>query len=94
MRFTDTLPTPPAEALAHSAELAARIRAAITGNGGSIRFHDFMQMALYEPGLGYYVAGLRKIGADGDFRRDHAGDGGIGGAAGVIGAVFPGNGKK
>ena len=46
MRFTDTLPTPPAEALAHSAELAARIRAAITGNGGSIRFHDFMQMAL------------------------------------------------
>lgn len=67
MRFTDTLPTPPAEALAHSAELAARIRAAITGNGGSIRFHDFMQMALYEPGLGYYVAGLRKIGADGDF---------------------------
>ena len=34
------------------------------------------------------------VGADGDFRRDHAGDGGIGGAAGVIGAVFPGNGKK
>ena len=67
MRFTDTLPTPPAEALAHSAELATRIRAAISDNGGSIRFHDFMQMALYAPGLGYYVAGLRKIGQDGDF---------------------------
>ena len=26
-----------------------------------------MQTALYEPGLGYYVAGLRKIGAEGDF---------------------------
>ncbi len=67
MRFTDTLPTPSAEALAHSSELAARIRTAISDNGGSIRFRDFMQMALYEPGLGYYVAGLRKIGKDGDF---------------------------
>ncbi len=26
-----------------------------------------MRMALYEPGLGYYVAGLRKIGKGGDF---------------------------
>jgi len=67
MRFTDTLPTPPAEALAHSAQLAARIRAAIAANGGNIPFREFMQMALYEPGLGYYVAGLRKIGREGDF---------------------------
>jgi Uncharacterized conserved protein len=67
MRFTDTLPTPSAEALAHSEQLAQRIRAAIEHHGGSISFHDFMQMALYEPGLGYYVAGLRKIGQAGDF---------------------------
>ena len=67
MRFTDTLPTPSAEALAHSEQLAQRIRTAIERNGGSIPFHDFMQMALYEPGLGYYVAGLRKIGQAGDF---------------------------
>jgi len=67
MRFTDTLPTPSAEALAHSEQLAQRIRAAIERNAGSISFHDFMQMALYEPGLGYYVAGLRKIGQNGDF---------------------------
>jgi SAM-dependent MidA family methyltransferase len=26
-----------------------------------------MEMALYEPGLGYYVAGMRKLGAGGDF---------------------------
>ena len=67
MRFTDTLPTPPAAALAHSEQLATHIRAAIQHNGGEISFHDYMQMALYEPGLGYYVAGLRKIGKDGDF---------------------------
>ena len=67
MRFTDTLPTPSAEALAHSAQLAERIRIAIIANGGSIPFREFMRMALYEPGLGYYVAGSRKIGKDGDF---------------------------
>jgi SAM-dependent MidA family methyltransferase len=67
MRFTDTLPTPSAEALAHSEQLARRIRTAITANAGSIPFRDFMQMALYEPGLGYYVAGSHKIGKEGDF---------------------------
>ena len=67
MRVTDTLPTPSAEALAHSAQLAEHIRHAMTANGGSIPFREFMQMALYEPGLGYYVAGSRKIGKDGDF---------------------------
>jgi len=30
-------------------------------------FERFMEMALYEPGLGYYSAGSRKLGADGDF---------------------------
>lgn len=67
MRFTDTLPTPSAEALAHSEQLKAIICQKIQAQGGQISFHDFMQMALYEPGLGYYVAGLRKIGAAGDF---------------------------
>lgn len=67
MRFTDRLPTPPAEALEHSEQLAQRIRAAITAHNSSIPFREFMRMALYEPGLGYYVAGLRKIGKEGDF---------------------------
>lgn len=34
---------------------------------GSISFAEYMQAALYEPGYGYYVAGLQKFGAQGDF---------------------------
>lgn len=34
---------------------------------GVISFAKFMNMALYEPGLGYYSAGLNKIGVSGDF---------------------------
>ena len=67
MRFTDTLPIPSAAALAHSAQLVERLQHKIHQHGGAISFYEFMQTALYEPGLGYYVAGLRKIGAEGDF---------------------------
>ncbi len=34
---------------------------------GPLPFSRFMQMALSEPGLGYYVNGLHKFGASGDF---------------------------
>ncbi|MFV8269554.1 class I SAM-dependent methyltransferase [Flavobacterium sp. GT2N3] len=34
---------------------------------GPLSFHDFMEMALYHPELGYYNATQTKIGADGDF---------------------------
>ena len=34
---------------------------------GAMRFSEFMQEALYAPGLGYYTAGLQKFGAGGDF---------------------------
>ena len=34
---------------------------------GSISFHQYMRMALYQPGLGYYSGGLHKIGSQGDF---------------------------
>lgn len=34
---------------------------------GPVPFSRYMQMALYEPGLGYYVNGLHKFGAAGDF---------------------------
>ena len=30
-------------------------------------FADFMELALYAPGIGYYSAGAVKIGASGDF---------------------------
>jgi len=52
---------------AHSAALMERIRAVIEAEGGWIGFDRFMQLALYEPGLGYYSAGARKFGAEGDF---------------------------
>ena len=34
---------------------------------GPMPFQRYMEMALYEPGLGYYVNGLHKFGAAGDF---------------------------
>jgi SAM-dependent MidA family methyltransferase len=61
------LPVPSADALAHSARLAAHIREAIREAGGAIPFSRYMDLALYAPGLGYYSAGARKFGAAGDF---------------------------
>ena len=61
------LPELTPEEAAHSAALAERIRAEIAAEGGWIGFARFMQLALYEPGLGYYSAGARKFGAAGDF---------------------------
>ena len=34
---------------------------------GPVSFHDFMEMALYYPSLGYYNSGKNKIGKEGDF---------------------------
>ena len=61
------LPTPSAEALAHSEKLVARIREEISSSGGWIPFARYMELALYAPGLGYYTAGARKLGGAGDF---------------------------
>lgn len=61
------LPEPPPEARALSGRLQARIREAIARAGGWISFREYMELALYSPGLGYYAGGLRKFGADGDF---------------------------
>jgi SAM-dependent MidA family methyltransferase len=44
-----------------------RIRDEIETHGGWISFERFMEMALYEPGMGYYSAGATKLGRDGDF---------------------------
>ena len=62
-----TLPTPPAEALAHSEKLVALIRSEIAAHAGWIPFVRYMELALYAPGLGYYTAGARKLGREGDF---------------------------
>jgi SAM-dependent MidA family methyltransferase len=61
------LPPPSPEAATHSELLTDLIRAEITRSGGGISFARFMELALYEPGLGYYSAGLTKFGPEGDF---------------------------
>lgn len=63
----DALPRPSAEAAEHSLALAALIRARIERSGGWIDFAQYMDLALYAPGLGYYVAGSTKLGGTGDF---------------------------
>ena len=62
-----TLPQPDASSAEHSTRCAAYIGERIRDSGGSISFAEFMHYALYAPGLGYYSAGARKFGADGDF---------------------------
>ncbi len=61
------LPRPAPDAAAHSARVADHVRAEIGREGGWISFAQYMTLALYAPGLGYYMAGARKLGADGDF---------------------------
>jgi SAM-dependent MidA family methyltransferase len=62
-----TLPPPTPEAAAHSQQLAEHIAATILAEGDWIPFSRYMELALYAPGLGYYAAGARKFGEDGDF---------------------------
>src|SRR5690606_30916125 len=47
--------------------VATYVRALIDDAGGAIPFADYMDAVLYAPGLGYYSAGSRKFGEDGDF---------------------------
>lgn len=61
------LPPPSDEAQAASRALAACIAARIEAAGGWVPFAQFMEMALYWPGLGYYTGGAQKFGAAGDF---------------------------
>jgi SAM-dependent MidA family methyltransferase len=60
------LPEPPEELKQLSDSLCSRIREELRDDG-MIPFSRYMEMALYEPGLGYYSAGLHKLGESGDF---------------------------
>ena len=62
-----SLPAPEADAREHSDRLRAFIAEHIRAAGGAIAFARYMELALYAPGLGYYSAGARKFGAEGDF---------------------------
>ena len=67
MSATAELPALTADEASHAARLEARVREEIARAGGRIGFARYMQLALYEPGLGYYSAGAHKLGAAGDF---------------------------
>ena len=67
MPRTAALPQPDADARAHSERLSGLIREAIAQAGGALPFWRYMELALYAPGLGYYSAGARKFGGEGDF---------------------------
>lgn len=60
------LPVPPLAMQALSQELTQFIRRRLLGQG-ELSFAQFMEMALYTPGLGYYANGLAKFGQGGDF---------------------------
>ncbi len=61
------LPAPEPQALASSRALLERIGAELTAAGNWISFARYLELALHEPGLGYYAAGARKFGPGGDF---------------------------
>ncbi len=61
------LPEPDESAKAHSEALVSYIKQQIQSHQGKISFEQYMQLALYAPGLGYYSAGMQKFGKDGDF---------------------------
>ncbi len=63
----NTFPEPSSETKAHSDRLKILIQEKIKANNGKITFADYMNLALYAPGLGYYSAGLKKFGQQGDF---------------------------
>lgn len=63
----DVLPEPDAAAKTWSQALCAQIEEQCNQSAGVIPFSEFMQMALYAPGFGYYSSDLRKFGAEGDF---------------------------
>jgi SAM-dependent MidA family methyltransferase len=67
MKHIAKLPAPDPIAQQHSDQLLRLIFQTIENHNGWLSFADFMQMALYQPGLGYYSNGLSKIGEAGDF---------------------------
>ncbi|MDR3413127.1 MAG: SAM-dependent methyltransferase [Formivibrio sp.] len=61
------LPQPSPDARSASEALVSLIRTRIEEAGGWIAFSDYMRLALYAPGLGYYSGGAAKFGTAGDF---------------------------
>jgi SAM-dependent MidA family methyltransferase len=51
----------------HMRQVALYLQGEIVDAGGWISFERYMDIALYAPGLGYYIAGAHKLGRGGDF---------------------------
>jgi SAM-dependent MidA family methyltransferase len=51
----------------HSELLKDKIASEIASQGGWLPFSRYMEIVLYEPGMGYYSAGAHKLGTGGDF---------------------------
>ena len=51
----------------HSALVQENLVEEIKANEGWISFEDFFDFVMYQPGLGYYSAGAKKLGASADF---------------------------
>ncbi|MDO4636193.1 MAG: SAM-dependent methyltransferase [Lautropia sp.] len=66
-RIESALPVPDRAALTVSEQLCTRIAAEVAQAGGWLGFARYMEMALYEPGLGYYSNPGQVFGAGGDF---------------------------
>jgi len=62
-----SLPEPGPQARAASRALLERIGTEILAERDWISFARYMELALYQPGLGYYAGGAAKLGAAGDF---------------------------
>lgn len=67
MSSHSTLPPASEIALAHSHQVQQAIRDEINNTGNWISFAQYMNCALYAPGLGYYSGGTMKFGGAGDF---------------------------
>ncbi|MBT8126169.1 MAG: SAM-dependent methyltransferase, partial [Gammaproteobacteria bacterium] len=67
MQADGALPQPDNTNSQRSRDLTACIAQLCEQQGGSIAFSDYMRMALYQPGMGYYSSGLNKFGQSGDF---------------------------
>lgn len=67
IQHPSSLPIPSAKALEHSQQLISHILTQIQTKGGMLSFAEYMDLALYTPGLGYYHVGTQKFGMQGDF---------------------------
>ena len=63
----EVLAEPDEAAKQHSLLLKQSIKTACDKAAGWVRFSEYMNIALYEPALGYYSGGLQKFGQKGDF---------------------------